>query len=70
MHAQVADSSKRSFASKSSNSSGSSSSRTGTSIRTYPNTILVLQGAMEFSDCLLKRCILTRHYVFVENTVM
>ena len=35
-HAQLADSSKRSFASKSSNSSDSSSSRTGTSIRTHP----------------------------------
>ena len=38
-HAQLADSSKRSFASKSSNSSGSSSSRTGTSIQTHPRLL-------------------------------
>ena len=36
VHAQLADSSKRSFASKSSNSSSSSSSRTGASIQMHP----------------------------------
>ena len=49
-HAQLADSSKHSFASKNSNSFGSSSSRTGTSIQTNPYIGFILVVAKKYAN--------------------